>query len=45
MAAALLKMIAPRLRKFGTGPREFVQKQGDVRLMARAYANLRYIGV
>ena len=45
MAATLNKMLAPRIREFSTGPREFVQKQGDVRLMARAYASMRYIGV
>lgn len=41
MAVTLSKMLVSHPRKFHTGPRGFVQKQGDVRLMARAYAELR----
>ena len=43
MAATLLEMIASRPPNIRTGPREFVQQQGDVRLMAQAYANLKYV--
>ncbi len=45
MASTLRKMLQPRLPKSHPDPRSFVQHQGDVRHMARAYANLRYEGV
>ena len=45
MATILNKMLELQPQEFRTSPREFVQKQGDVRLMAQAYANLKYSGV
>jgi glycosyltransferase involved in cell wall biosynthesis len=45
MALTLNKMIQLQILKSHISPRHFVQKQGDVRRMAQAYANLRYEGV
>ncbi len=45
MALTLRKMLMHRQHKPQVNPRCFVQKKGDVRLMAKAYANLRMGGI
>ena len=42
MASTLRNMLVPKERNLQRCPRDFIQKQGDIHLMAQAYARLRH---